>query len=215
MMNGIDLQGLALPGALLVLFTTLGLLTFQDWRISLGILSVQFIGVFILVAIHWPIMMSLTKLVAGWIASAVLGMAMSSSGLANLTLDQPASLKNAFRRITGLSFSAWVFRLLTALMIVLVVLTLAPATAEWIPGIHFEQVFGAFILLGLGLLHLGLTANPLRVVIALLTTLSGFEIIYATVEISTLVAGLLAGVNLGLALIGAYLLSAPSIEVES
>jgi len=215
MMNGIDLQGLALPGALLVLFTALALLTFQDWRVSLVILSVQYIGVFILVAIHWPLMMSLTKLVAGCIASAVLGMAMSNTVSVNQSLDQPAMSKNVFLRITGLSFSAWVFRVLTALMIVLVVLTLAPATAEWVPGIHFEQVLGAFILLGLGLLHLGLTANPLRVVIALLTTLSGFEIIYATVEISTLVAGLLAGVNLGLALIGAYLLSAGSIEVES
>jgi hypothetical protein len=214
MVNGIDLQGLALPGALLVLFTTLGLLTFQDWRVSLGILSLQYMGVFILVAIHWPFMMSLTKLIAGWIAVAVLGMAMSSIVAVNQTLDQPTTVKNVFLRITGLSFSAWVFRLLTALMIVLVVLTLAPATAEWIPGIRFEQVLGAFILLGLGLLHLGLTANPLRVVIALLTTLSGFEIIYATVPISTLVAGLLAGVNLGLALIGAYLLLAPSLEVE-
>jgi hypothetical protein len=214
MMSGIDLQGLALPGALLVLFTALALLTFQDWRISLGVMCLQFIGVFILVAIQLPVMMSLTKLVAGWIATAVLGMAMSSTVPANQTLDQQTTLKNVFLRITGLSFSAWVFRVVTALMIVLVILTLAPATAEWVPGIRFEQVLGALILLGLGLLHLGLTANPLRVVIALLTTLSGFEIIYATVEISTLVAGLLAGVNLGLALIGAYLLSAQSIEVE-
>ncbi len=214
-MSGIDFQGLALPGALLVLFTALALLTFQDWRVSLGILSLQYIGVFILVAIQWPLMMSLTKLVAGWIAVAVLGMAMSSVVSASQISEQNAAPKNLFLRITGLSFSAWVFRLVTALMIVLVVLTMAPATAAWIPGIRFEQVLGALILLGLGLLHLGLTANPLRVVIALLTTLSGFEIIYATVEKSTLVAGLLAGVNLGLALIGAYLLSAPSIEVES
>ncbi len=214
-MSGIDFQGLALPGALLVLFTALALLTFQDWRVSLGILSLQYIGVFILVAIQWPLMMSLTKLVAGWIAVAVLGMAMSSVVSASQISEQNAAPKNVFLRITRLSFSAWVFRLVTALMIVLVVLTMAPATAAWIPGIRFEQVLGALILLGLGLLHLGLTANPLRVVIALLTTLSGFEIIYATVEKSTLVAGLLAGVNLGLALIGAYLLSAPSIEVES
>ncbi len=214
-MSGIDFQGLALPGALLVLFTALALLTFQDWRVSLGILSLQYIGVFILVAIQWPLMMSLTKLVAGWIAVAVLGMAMSSVVSASQISEQNAAPKNLFLRITGLSFSAWVFCLVTALMIVLVVLTMAPATAAWIPGIRFEQVLGALILLGLGLLHLGLTANPLRVVIALLTTLSGFEIIYATVEKSTLVAGLLAGVNLGLALIGAYLLSAPSIEVES
>jgi hypothetical protein len=163
----------------------------------------------------WTLMMSLTKLVAGWIAVAVLGMAMSNSVTANPIPDQRSTSEKLFPRLTGLSLAAWIFRVVTALMIVLVVLTVAPATTGWVPGIRFEQVLGALILLGLGLLHLGLTASPLRVVIALLTTLSGFEIIYASVEDSTLVAGLLAGVNLGLALIGAYLLSAPSVEVKS
>lgn len=214
-MSELNFQALALPAAFLVLFTTLALLTFRDWRISLGILSLQYIGVFIFVALNWSLMMSLTKLVAGWIAVAVLGMAMSNSDAANQETDQRSASQKWFPRITGLSLSAWIFRVVTALMIILVVLTVTPGTAQWVRGIRFEQVLGAFTLLGLGLLHLGLTANPLRVVIALLTTLSGFEIIYATVEFSTLVAGLLAGVNLGLALIGAYLLSAPSVEVRS
>lgn len=39
----------------------------------------------------------------------------------------------------------------------------------------------------------------------LLTTISGFELMYAAVENSVLVAGLLAVVTLGLALVGAYL----------
>jgi len=214
-MSGIDFQSLALPGALLVLFTSLALLAFQDERLSLGVLGLQYIGVFILIALHWPFIMSLTKLVAGWIATAVLGMAIASFGSVPPNSAQPNTAGNLFLRITGLSISALIFRVITALMIVLVVLTLAPAMAEWVPGIHFEQVLGALILIGLGLLHLGLTADPLRVIIALLTTLSGFEIIYASVESSTLVAGLLAGITLGLALIGAYLLSVPSVEVES
>ena len=49
-------------------------------------------------------------------------------------------------------------------------------------------------------------------ILALLTVLSGFEVIYAGVESSTLVAGLLAGINLGLALVGSYLLVAPTME---
>ena len=47
-----------------------------------------------------------------------------------------------------------------------------------------------------------------RVILGLLTLLAGFEIIYAAVESSELVAAALAVVNLGLALTGAYLLSA-------
>jgi len=83
---------------------------------------------------------------------------------------------------------------------------MAPPIAGWISNIQLEQVVGALILIGLGLLHLGFTAVPFRIILALLTVLSGFEIIYAGVEKSTLVAGLLAGVNLGLAMVGAYLL---------
>jgi hypothetical protein len=45
--------------------------------------------------------------------------------------------------------------------------------------------------------------------------LSGFEIIYANMESSVLVTGLLAGVNLGLALVGAYLLVAPAMEASN
>jgi hypothetical protein len=59
-----------------------------------------------------------------------------------------------------------------------------------------------------------LNAHPLRVVLALLVFFSGFEILYAMVERSTLVAGLLALVNLALAMIGAYLQAAAKIGTE-
>jgi hypothetical protein len=64
----------------------------------------------------------------------------------------------------------------------------------------------------MGLLHLGVTNHILRVTIGLMTALSGFEILYATVENSVLVAGLLAIINLGLALAGSYLLIASNAE---
>jgi len=214
-MSGLGFQGFGLAGSFLVLFTALLLLTIQDWRVSLIALSIQYIGVFVLVAIHWPLTMAFTKLVAGWIATAVLGTAVFTVAQTAGSTDRPATSQTLFLRVTGLSPSAWVFRVITAAMIVLVALTMAPATVDWVPGIDFEQVLGALILIGLGLLHLGLTASPFRVVIALLTTLSGFEIIYAAVEVSTLVAGLLAGVSLGLALIGAYLLVSSMPEVEA
>jgi hypothetical protein len=48
-----------------------------------------------------------------------------------------------------------------------------------------------------------------------MTVLSGFEILYAAVEGSVLVAALLAIINLGLALVGSYLLIAENAqEVE-
>jgi hypothetical protein len=64
----------------------------------------------------------------------------------------------------------------------------------------------------MGLLQLGTSAQPFRVVLGLLTVLAGFEIIYAAVESSTLVAALLAAINLSLALTGAYLLNMSQLE---
>jgi len=71
------------------------------------------------------------------------------------------------------------------------------------------------ILLGVGLLQLGISRSPLRIIIGLLTVLSGFEILYAGVENSTLVTVLLAVVTLGLAIGGAYVLTPMKTEEKS
>jgi hypothetical protein len=212
-MNGIDFQSFALPGSVLVLLTTLVLLSFRDWRISLVGLAIQYLGVFLLVATHWPLVMAMTKVVAGWISTAVLAMAVASIPEANPGAP-PNRSQSRIIRAAGRSLRVSAFQLATAAMIVLVVLSLGPSIVGWIPSMGIADTFGAFTLVGLGLLHLGFTSQPLRIILALLTILSGFEIIYSALEISTLVAGLLAGVTLGLAMIGAYLLIVESIGVE-
>jgi len=68
--------------------------------------------------------------------------------------------------------------------------------------------------MGMGLLHLGLTAQPIRSILGLLTVLAGFEIIYATIETSLLVNAILAAITLSLAFTGAYLRVAPLMERE-
>jgi len=68
----------------------------------------------------------------------------------------------------------------------------------------------------MGLLHLGVSNQIFRVTVGLMTVLSGFEIIYAAVESSVLVVALLAVINLGLALVGSYLMVASDAqEMES
>jgi hypothetical protein len=51
--------------------------------------------------------------------------------------------------------------------------------------------------------------------LGLLTVLSGFELVYAALETSILIAGLQAVITLGLALVGAYLLAVPLMEEEA
>jgi hypothetical protein len=192
---------LALPAAITVTLTGFLLLVVRDWRLSILILALQYVGVFSLVALSWTAEMAVVKLVTGWMAGAVLGMAI-------------VSLPEGSQELGQIDITGILFRLLLAALVVLVTASLAPELALWVPGILPVQAYGGAILIGMGLVHLSLTVRPLRVVLGLLTALSGFEILYAVVETSTLVSGLLAGITLGLALVGAYLLIAPTLEVS-
>jgi hypothetical protein len=194
------LNALVIAAVILIAVDAVILLLSRDWRLSLFALALQYTGVFILVLSSWRMEMAAVKLVAGWIAAAVLGMALVGAQPNRVDTMQPGGLAGA------------AFRLLAAGLVVLVVFSVVDRAAAWVPGIRPEQALGALLLIGLGMLQLGLTAQPMRVVIGILTTLSGFEIFYAAVENSALVAGLLAVVNLGLALVGAYLLLAPVME---
>jgi hypothetical protein len=185
----------------LVSLTSLGLLIIRDWRWSILTLSIQYIGVVLMVMPAWPLELAMTKLIAGWMASAILGVSLANSPLAS-----------GLPRETQTSLSGQIFRLIAAGLVALVLFSIVPRSTDWFVQVNIASRWGGFILIGMGLLHLGLTNHPLRVTLGLLTVFSGFEILYASVESSTLVAGLIAGITLGLALVCAYLLIAPTIE---
>ena len=94
----------------------------------------------------------------------------------------------------------------------MIVITASPRVEAIIPGIGLPVIYSSLTLIGLGMLHLGMTAQPFRVILGLLTVLSGFEALYAALESSILIAAMLSTVNLGMALVGAYLLSARILE---
>jgi hypothetical protein len=102
--------------------------------------------------------------------------------------------------------SSRLFRLLLGVLVWVLFFTIAPSFARWLP-VPYVFLWSSGILLGVGLLQLGTSQSPLRVIIGLLTVISGFEILYAAVENSTLVTVLLAVVTLGLAIGGAYILN--------
>jgi len=180
-----------------VLATSAGLLISRDWRLELGLLGLQYLGVFWLTNQHWPISMAAIKLVTGWMAIATLGITR-------------LNLKDAD------SEEFWsqgrLFRIFAAASVTVIVIAAAPSMEGIIPGIGLPVITGSLILMGLGMLHLGMTIQPFRVILGLLTVLSGFEALYAALESSILVAAMLATVNLGLALAGAYLLTARQPE---
>ena len=75
-----------------------------------------------------------------------------------------------------------------------------------LPGsVSLSATLGAMLLLSLGLLHLGISEEPFRVGMGLLTALAGFEILYVAVEPSLAVLALMAAVHIGIAIIVSYL----------
>ena len=184
---------------LLVIFTATGLLFSRDWRWNLGLLAAQYFAVFWIIQSHWPISMAATKLVAGWMACAILGIAQ----LNNIEQKDTKSILHQGR----------LFNVFAAAMLLVATFPLSQTVGNWL-GISFPVAWSSLILIGLGLLHLGITNNPIRVILGLLTVMAGFEVLYAAMESSALVNALLVTVDLGLALVGAYLLNS-SQEIPS
>jgi hypothetical protein len=194
-----NLSQFAILAVPVLMVASLVLLIGLDWRGTQIALSVQYVGMFALVAMTWPIGMAAVKLVVGLMASAV------------LATTQPG---NPSVSAEALPLSGRIFRALAALLVWIVIFSISQSVVNLL---HVTQVtsLGGIILMGMGLLQMGMNRQPARVVIGLLSFLSGFEILYATLENSVLVAGLLAAVNLGLALVGAYLASAESMERDT
>ncbi len=175
----------------LILLAAVGLLLSRDWHWRIGYLGAQYLGAFLLVQTHWPISMAAAKLVTGWMACVILGMAQLNRSQAEA---EDTSLPQGR-----------LFHVLIAFIILAVTFAVSLNVTSWL-SVSLPLAWASLLLVGLGLLQLGITFEPFRVVIALLTIFCGFEILYATVESSILVTALLAVVNLGLAVAGAYFL---------
>jgi hypothetical protein len=183
----------------LLLITSFGLLLSRDWRWSLGFLAGQYLGMFLIIAQYWPFGLAAVKLVTGWMAAATLGV--TRLGLP----DEKDQTNNAWPQ-------GRLFRFFASMIVVVLAIAVAPTFEKMIPGISRPVVLGGMILFGMGFLQLGITSAILRSILGLLTLLAGFEILHSTVETSILLAGLLALINLGLALVGSYLMNTTQKE---
>lgn len=193
----------AWSAVILIVITSAGLLFLRDWRWSIILLAAQYLGMFLLILQHWPIGMASVKVVAGWMSAVILGM--TRSGFTDED-DEPGKILPR----------GWHFRLFAAAIVVLIAAVVTPSVDTLMADAGYPVTNGGLVLIGMGLLHLGISSRILRVAVGLVTVLSGFEILYAAVEGSVLVAALLAVINLGLALVGSYLMIASQAqETES
>jgi len=98
------------------------------------------------------------------------------------------------------------FRLVGVLLVGLSSVALARSVMEAGLAIAPGVPDAAGLMIGLGLLQVGLSEEPLRVGAGLMAMIGGFEIGYTTVESAIALHGLIIGVPLLIALVVAYLL---------
>jgi hypothetical protein len=191
----------SLQAIILLGFSALILLISYDWRLIISALGLMYAGIFILVSVSWTLEMAVIKIIAGWISASVLGISIFNENIRN---------HNQIRY----SYSEIIFRISAAGLVGLVAISISPGVLELIREASNEQVVGGVILIGMGLLHLGLSNQPLNTIIGLLIFFGGFEILYSTIDSSILMNGFIAIINLSLALVGAYLLLSPTMESD-
>jgi hypothetical protein len=170
----------------------------RQWRWMLVFLGIQYLGEFWFVQTTWPFSLAIIKLITGIIAC--LSLASSQEGIESFSKPESSLPQGSL------------FKLFAASLVILTALATAPQMSTWMGINNFTGLGTSLLLIGLGLLQLGISIQPVRVIIALLTLLSGFEIMYAFIETSTLVAAMLVVINIGLALIGVFLLNKLQLE---
>jgi hypothetical protein len=179
----------------LVMLASVVVLISENWRAVLISLAAIYLGSFILLLQVWPFTMAAAKLVTGWMCVAILSF---------VTHYQKVETE------TGI-YSKRIFKLMGLLAIWVVVFIISSKTSILFQ-VTPEIAFGAFAILGCGLLQLGMSSTQFKVIVGILSVFAGFEILYAGMESSILVNGLILAVDLMIAFVGSYLVSLSSVE---
>jgi hypothetical protein len=185
------MNGLFLAAAIPVVGSaiTAGLLiALDDHRYRLIILAVQALWVSWLTALALPVGLALIKLFIGILSVAMLYLALIR------TRESVPSTNLGDRIPSGLPF-----RLTAVLLVTTAALGLGRSQILSFPGVLPSAEAGATLLIVLGLLQLGLSVRPIRVVTGIMTMLGGFEVIYAFLEPSLAVLALLGLIHIALA----------------
>jgi hypothetical protein len=87
----------------------------------------------------------------------------------------------------------------------MIVMAVAPGINAWLP-IPYDHLLTGLLMIGMGILQMGFSQIHFKIMLGLLSLLIGFEILYAPLEGSALLAAILAGITLALGLIGSTIL---------
>lgn len=158
----------------------------DNWHGIIAGLGIQYLIAFLMVTQVWPVGLAAIKLVAGWLACVLLSLTASP----DLIFDNIYAVR-----------AARIFRFTSTFIIFILIFAAAPIMNSWLP-IPYDHLLIGLMMIGFGILQLGFSRIHFRIFSGILTLLTGFEIIYAPLEGSALLAAILAGITLAIGLIG-------------
>jgi len=184
-----------------LILTASALVIFNDWRLSMAALAVQYLLAAALVAQIVVVQVAVVKALVGLLVVGILAYTGREVNFGRVRgRAQEAAPASLFQFPTNFPF-----RLLAVVMFVVAAWYSASQPRFALPGLPLGVNIASYLLIALGLLNLGLTEEPMNAGMGLLTVLAGFEMLYAVFEQSLAVAALLAAVEFGVALSVSYL----------
>lgn len=157
----------------------------KKWRWNILALALIYVSVFWMILQVWTLGLAVVKLITGWMAGAILGSSVKED---IVSLNSESRLEQRFKFL--IVIIVWIFSY-----------SITQSIKNWLP-VPDSLILGGVLLVLIGILQIGLSIRPVRIIFGLLTTFSGFEVLYAGVEQSVLVAGFLVIITLGIALVG-------------
>jgi len=188
----------------------------RDWRLNVFALAAQYFFLTLLMTQVVRVEMAAVKGLIGWVICLVFYLTEQQVQSMQRAAEEPedASLEGWFGarlrlwRHEGISSQA-AFSFLAAILVGVTIYAGAPALP--LPQLPAALSMICYYMAGLGILLLGLSQDPLRVGVGLLTILSGFDLFYVALEPSLVVTGLLGSISFVVALGTAYLKAAQAV----
>jgi len=187
-------ESLAWLPAVFAVICALYNLTRRTWLYNLISLAVQVLAIFLLLLQIWVFSVAIIKLLVGLVAIFIIAFSLFSQGkMQTAPFFRPLREGELFRAFTGLSVILFIFLYLPRIQTAL------------FPNAAPALLFSSLSVMAISLLLLGVKSEPFYVLIGLLGFLTGFELLYASLEYSALLEGLLTVIKLGIALSSPYI----------
>ncbi len=203
------------PAVLILLFTATLIALFWDWRLALFALIIQYLVVGLLFVDLLDPRLAIIKVLVGMFVCLILYMTARQVRYGRLPADlSPEEVSHIKGDQAKIALGPWtvshaaVLRTVTVVLAIIVMVIVTRQITISLPGIpddlsHINQA--VLILMGMGVVGIVVSRNPLPAGMALFTFLTGFELYYAALEQSVAMLVALAALNFALALAVSYL----------